>query len=62
MKPKTYRILSEAVEKGIRYGWHRAHKHNEEPDQVEIQGALHNAIMFEISEYFELDDEIPTLH
>jgi hypothetical protein len=62
MKPKIYRVLSEAVENGIKYGWHRAHEHNDEPDQIEIKGALHNAIMFEISEYFHFKDDVPTLH
>lgn len=61
MKPKTYRVLSEAVENGIKYGWHRAHKYDEEPDSVDIHAALHNAIMNEISEYFEFDDDVPVL-
>jgi len=62
MKPKTYRVLSEAVENGIKYGWHRAHKHDGDPDQIDIQGAIHNAIMQEISEYFDFEDDVPTLH
>jgi hypothetical protein len=55
-------VLSEAVENGIKYGWHRAHKHDEDPDQIQIQGAVHNAIMQEISEYFDFEDDVPTLH
>ena len=40
MKPKTYPILVEAVENGVKYGYHRAHKHNDNPDQDQITDAI----------------------
>jgi len=55
MKINTYKVLSEAVEHGITYGWRRAHKHSEDPSEQVIQGEIFSAIMLEISEYFSFE-------
>jgi hypothetical protein len=57
MKVNTYKVLEECVERGITYGWRRAHKHTPEPDEQTIHGEIHRAIMLEIDEYFSFDDE-----
>ena len=57
MKPKTYPILVEAVENGVKYGYHRAHKHNDNPDQDQITDAIINAVINEIFEWFDIDDD-----
>jgi len=56
MKPKTYPILVDAVENGVKYGYHRAHKHNDNPDQDQITDAIISAVINEICEWFEFDD------
>jgi len=56
MKPKTYPILVDAVENGVKYGYHRAHKHNDDPDQDQITDAIISAVINEICEWFEFDD------
>jgi hypothetical protein len=56
MKPKTYPILIDAVENGVKYGYHRAHKHNDNPDQDQITDAIISAVINEICEWFEFDD------
>ena len=56
MKPKTYPILVDAVENGVKYGYHRAHKHNDNPDREEITDAIISAVLNEIFEWFDIDD------
>lgn len=58
MKPNTYKILSRAVEEGVDYGWHRAHKHVEKPDDASVRDAIADAVISEICEWFDLDDEV----
>lgn len=56
MRPNAYRILDEAVERGVVVGWDRAHKHTDEPDSEHLCDAIYNAIMSEICEYFEFPE------
>lgn len=57
MRPRTYRILELAVEDGVKYGWHRAHKHSENPSELDIASEIQNAVLNAISEWFVFDDE-----
>lgn len=56
MKPKIYHILNLAVEEGVKRGWHRAHKHVENPSEESIWEAIEDAVMSEIHEYFIFDE------
>lgn len=56
MKPKYYEILSDCVQKGISLGWHRAHKHDNNPDEDYILDHIENNIMNQICEYFTFDE------
>ena len=56
MKPDAYKILMQCVETGIELGWRRAHKHNDEPDEVAIKIAIETAIQNEICEWFNFED------
>jgi len=60
MKVNTYKVLEECVERGIAYGWRKAHKYTEEPDDQTIHGELFRAIMFEMNDYFSFDETIET--
>jgi predicted Zn-dependent protease with MMP-like domain len=60
LKPKTYPILVDAVENGVKYGYHRAHKHNDNPDQEQITDAVIAAVLHEIFEWFDIDDGLQT--
>jgi len=55
LKPKTYPILVDAVENGVKYGYHRAHKHNDNPDSDQVTDAIISAVINEICEWFEID-------
>jgi hypothetical protein len=61
MVPKSYNLLDRCVEEGIQYGWARAHKHTDVPDEIWIREQIHQAVMNEICEWFEFkgaDDEV----
>ena len=57
-KIDVYAVLTRAIEAGIEYGWVRAHKHTNTPDENTIKNSIENAIMLEISEVLE-SDEVP---
>jgi len=59
MKANEYKILCECVERGAKYGYHRAHKHTDSPSSDLVCSAVAEAILLEITEYFEFDSEIP---
>ena len=48
----TYRVMSDAVERGVAYGWQRAHKHTDKPDETAILSAIEEAVTNEMCEYF----------
>ena len=56
MKPKIYHILNLAVEEGVRQGWHRAHKHVDNPTEGAIIEHIEDAVMSAIHEYFTFDE------
>lgn len=57
MKPNSYKIVSDCVEKGTNAGWNKAHKHTDKPTEDDIKDQIHHYIMLEICEYFTFDDE-----
>ena len=58
MKVKEYTVLSDCVERGITYGMNRAYKHSDTPTRAYIEEQIANAVLFEINEYFNFDDEV----
>ena len=62
MKPKTYNILSEAIEDGIRYGYQRAYKHTDDPDRGVIENEIYRAIMEQIEQYFDFEESAKALY
>lgn len=48
----AYRVAAEAVERGVEHGWHRAHKHVDDPSPEDLRAAIADAVMTELSEYF----------
>jgi len=57
MKPKFRVILDQAIEEGVRRGYSRAHKHNEDPSEEVICDTIEDCVMSQIYEYFTFDDE-----
>jgi hypothetical protein len=52
--PKTYLLLDRCIEDGINYGYQRAFKHTDTPDETWIKTQIYQAVMNEISEWFEI--------
>ena len=57
LKPKTYTILVEAVENGVRYGINRSFKHTDNPSKDHIIQEVETAVINEILEWFDIVDE-----
>lgn len=57
LKPKTWKILQQAVETGVAYGWQRAHKHDDHPTEDVIKQAIEQAVLSEIGDWFDMTDE-----
>lgn len=53
VKVNLWAVVSDAVERGTRVGWKRAHKHTDEPDEETIAVEIHLAIMNELAEYLD---------
>jgi len=56
MKAKEIAVLEKCIENGILYGWNRAHKHTDEPTEDQIKYVMRDAIMHEVYEWFEFDE------
>lgn len=55
--PKVYPLLLDAVESGVRYGWNRAHKHEDNPSEEIVIQRITDSVMTEIFERFEIPEE-----
>lgn len=58
MKLNAYRVIDRAVEEGIEHGYRKAHKHTDTPSEWSLFEELHRAIMLELSEIVEWDDDV----
>jgi len=57
MRVRSYEVLYRAVEEGLGYGWHRAHKHTESPDEDAIKQQMLDGVMNSVCEYFSFSDD-----
>ena len=56
MKANEYKVLCDAIERGIDYGWRRAYKHDDNPTAATIKQHIEDALLNEICEYFIFED------
>jgi hypothetical protein len=56
MRAKIRHILEECIEAGVAYGYERAHKHTDTPNETHIQWCIEDAIWLEIDEHFEFEE------
>lgn len=56
MKPKILPLLEQCIDDGIKRGWHRAHKHNDNPDEDAIMNEIALCVMGEIFEWFDFEE------
>jgi hypothetical protein len=57
MKAKEYNLITQCVETGVMLGWNRAHKHDATPEDEAIRNAIEQAVLNEICEWFDFDEE-----
>ena len=57
MTPKFRVILDQAISEGVKIGYRRAFKHNEDPSEEIICETIEDCVMSQIYEYFTFDDE-----
>ncbi len=55
----AYSVFCRAVEEGVSYGWRRAHKHTDTPDVQTIEDQIVTAVLNEVCQYFDFDDNAP---
>lgn len=57
MKVDEYKVLVMCIENGVHLGWNRAHKHSDTPEPHYIQSCIDEAVLHEIFEYFNFEDD-----
>ena len=57
MQVKEYIVLTDCVERGVAYGMNRAYKHSDTPTPEYIKQQIVDAVLLEISEYFNFNDQ-----
>jgi hypothetical protein len=57
MRVKEYTVLTDCVERGVASGMARAYKHTDTPTLDYIKRQIEDAVLLEICEYFDFDDE-----
>jgi len=55
LRVNVYSIMERAIEEGIDYGWSRAYKYTDTPDEDAIKNSIRNEIMNSITEVFNFD-------
>lgn len=57
LRLNAYKIISDVIESGIRYGYRHAHKHVENPSEDAIIEQIHLSIMNELCEIINFDED-----
>lgn len=56
VKLDAYKIISDAIDRSVDFGWNRAHKHTDTPSAEHIKTEVCNSIMNELCEILKFDD------
>ena len=57
MRPKFHKILEQAINEGVSYGYHRSFKHVENPTEGAIIDSVVEQVMNSLDEWFDFEDE-----
>ncbi len=57
MKLRAWPIVSDAVERGVSYGYRRAYKHTDEPEESYVLECMEQAVMSELAEIIDFSTE-----
>lgn len=57
MKANEYKVLEEAVDEGVNWGFVKAYKHNQSPSEEQVREAVKAAVMASVGEWFTFDHQ-----
>ena len=57
LKPKAHLVLEMAIKDGIDYGWMRAYKHTDTPDENLVKQEIEHHIWNSIHEWFDMEEK-----
>lgn len=57
MKPKPHLVLEMCIKNGLDYGWNRAHKHTDTPNENLIKQEMEEAIWNQVWEWFDMEEK-----
>jgi hypothetical protein len=57
VKINAYRVIDDAVDRAVGYGYRRARKYSENPSEDHFIQEIHRAVMNELCEIFDFNDE-----
>lgn len=60
VKINAYRVIDDAIDRAVRYGYNRAHKHADNPSEDLTIQEIHRAVMNELCEILNFDNENET--
>ena len=52
---RAYDLIAQAVETGVAYGWRRAHKHVDKPEEQKVQEEIESAVMGALCEIMDFE-------
>lgn len=58
MKVDLYKIVVECIERGVSYGYMKAHKHQDDPEEDFIKEKICDAVLNELCEYITFNDPV----
>jgi hypothetical protein len=57
VKVKTYHIITEAIENGVRCGYRRAYKHTDTPNEEHMIASVYEAVMLALDDVVRWEDQ-----
>jgi len=57
VKINAYKVIDDVIDRGVRYGYRRAHKHVDHPTEDQMIDEIHRAVMNELCEVLKFDEE-----
>lgn len=57
VKINAYKVIDDVVDRAVRYGYIRAHKYVDNPTEDTMVNEIHKAIMNELCEILQFDDD-----
>ena len=57
LRVRAYPVLAECIERGVAWGFQRAHKHTDTPSAEDLRAQIEQAVLNEICEAFDFPED-----